>query len=80
LSVRSDPHFLTPDQRHQRAASSAEFVEMDDEDRKVLKSIATGDESWYFIHVRSRNGTSQCNLVGLRETEGSESENAKNRG
>jgi hypothetical protein len=39
------PHLLTPDQKHQRAASSVEFVEMTDDDRNVLKRIATGEES-----------------------------------
>jgi hypothetical protein len=39
------PHLLRPDQKHQRAASSVEFVEMNDDDRNVLKRIVTGDES-----------------------------------
>jgi hypothetical protein len=38
-------HLLTPDQKHQRAASSVEFVEMIDDDRTVLKMIVTDDES-----------------------------------
>jgi hypothetical protein len=41
---------LSPDQRHQRAASSVEFVEMIDEVRNVLKLIVTGDESWCFMY------------------------------
>jgi hypothetical protein len=32
-------HLLTPDQKHQRAASSVEFVEMIDEDRNVSKGL-----------------------------------------
>jgi hypothetical protein len=42
-------HFLTPDQKHQRAASSVEFVEMIDDDRNVLKRTVTGDEGWCFL-------------------------------
>jgi hypothetical protein len=42
-------HLLTPEQKHQRAASSVEFVGMVD-DRNVLKRIVTGDESWCFMH------------------------------
>jgi hypothetical protein len=41
---------LIPDQKHQRAASSAEFVEMIDDYRNVLKRIVTGDESWCFMY------------------------------
>jgi hypothetical protein len=36
---------LTPDQKHQRAASSVEFVEMIDDNRNILKSIVTSDEN-----------------------------------
>jgi hypothetical protein len=42
--ARFVPHMLKPDQKHQRAASSAEFVEMND-DRNVFKRIIMGDES-----------------------------------
>jgi hypothetical protein len=31
------PRLLTPDQKHQRTASSVEFVEMIDDDRNVSK-------------------------------------------
>jgi hypothetical protein len=45
------PHLLTPDQKHQRAASSAEFVEVTDDDRKVFfKRTVTGDENWCFMY------------------------------
>jgi hypothetical protein len=44
------PHLLTPDQKHQRAPSSAELVEMIDDDRNVLKSIVTGDKNWCFMY------------------------------
>jgi hypothetical protein len=49
---------------------------MSDDDRNVLKRIVTGDEKLLF-HVRSRNKTSECNSVESKETESSESENAK---
>jgi hypothetical protein len=42
-------HLLTPDQTHQCAALSVEFVEMTD-DRNALKRTVTGDESWCFMH------------------------------
>jgi hypothetical protein len=77
VCARFVPHFLTPDQKLERAESSVEVVEMTDNERKVLKSISTDDESWYFIHVRSRSKTPQCNLVESKETDGSESENSK---
>jgi hypothetical protein len=38
------PHLLTPDEKRQRTASSAEFVEMIDENRNVLKRNVTSDE------------------------------------
>jgi hypothetical protein len=41
---------LTPDQKHQRAASSVEFIEMIDGDRNVLKRIVTEDENWCFVY------------------------------
>jgi hypothetical protein len=41
---------LKPVQKHQRAASSVEFVEMIHEDRNVLKRSVTGDESWCFMY------------------------------
>jgi hypothetical protein len=37
-------HLLTPDQKHERAALSVEFVEVIDDDRNILKRIVTGDE------------------------------------
>jgi hypothetical protein len=43
VCTRFVPHLLTPDQKHQRAASSVEIVEMIDDDRNVLKRIITGD-------------------------------------
>jgi hypothetical protein len=45
-----DFHLLMPDQKHQHAASSVEFIEMTDDDRNVLKRIVTGDESWCFMY------------------------------
>jgi hypothetical protein len=36
-----------PNQKHQRAASSVEYVEMTDDNRNVLKRIVTGDKSWF---------------------------------
>jgi hypothetical protein len=45
VCARFVPHLLMPDQKHQRAASSVEFVDMVDDDRNVLKGIVTGDES-----------------------------------
>jgi hypothetical protein len=44
------PHLLRPDQKHQRAASSVEFVEMTYDDRNVLKGTVTGDESWCIMY------------------------------
>jgi hypothetical protein len=44
------PNLLTLDEKRQRTASSAEFVEMIDEDRNVLKRNVTSDESWCFMH------------------------------
>jgi hypothetical protein len=35
VCARFVPHLLTPDQKHQHAASSVEFVEMVDDDRNV---------------------------------------------
>jgi uncharacterized membrane protein YkgB len=40
---------LTLNQKHRRAASSVEFVEMTDDDRNVLKRIVTGDD-WCFMY------------------------------
>jgi hypothetical protein len=39
-----------PDQKHQRAALSVEFVEMIDDDGSVLKRNITGDESLCFMY------------------------------
>jgi hypothetical protein len=50
VCARFVPHSLTLDQKHQRAALSVEFVEMIDDDRNVLKTIVTGDESWCFMY------------------------------
>jgi hypothetical protein len=44
------PHLLMPDQKHQRAASSVEFVKMIDDTRNVLTRIVTGDGSWCFMY------------------------------
>jgi hypothetical protein len=44
------PHLLTLDLKHQRAASTAEFVEMIDDNINVLERIVTGDESWCFMY------------------------------
>jgi hypothetical protein len=52
------PNFLMLDQKHQRAASSAEFVEMTGDDRSVIKRNVMIDESWRFM-VRPRNKTSE---------------------
>jgi hypothetical protein len=48
------PHLLMPDQKHQRAASSVEFVEMID-NRNVLKRTVTGDENWCFMYDPEAN-------------------------
>jgi hypothetical protein len=42
-------------------------------DRNVLNRIVTG-ESWYFMYNPEKK---ECNLVESKETESSESENAK---
>jgi hypothetical protein len=52
--AHSAPHLLTPDQKHQRAASPVKIVEMTYYERNVLKRIAMVDE---------RKKTSECNLV-----------------
>jgi hypothetical protein len=46
------PHLLMQDQKHQRAASSVEFVEMIHTDRNFVKRIVMDDESWCFMYVR----------------------------
>jgi hypothetical protein len=48
------PHLLTPDQKHQRAASSVKFVEMIDDDRNVLKRTVTGDENCVSCTVQKK--------------------------
>jgi transposase len=48
-------HFLKPDQKPQCTASSVEFVEMIDDDRTVLKSIVTADDSWCFMYDPEAN-------------------------
>jgi hypothetical protein len=50
VCARFVPHLLRPDQKHQHAASSVEFVEMTDDDRNVLKRTVTGDESCWFMY------------------------------
>jgi hypothetical protein len=50
VCARFVSHLLTPDLKHQRAASSVEFVEMIGDNRNVLKSIIAGDESWCFVY------------------------------
>jgi hypothetical protein len=42
VCARFVPHLLTPDQKHQRAASSVEFVEMTDDGRNGLKRFVNG--------------------------------------
>jgi hypothetical protein len=37
---------LTPDQKHQRTASSVEIVDMTDDNRNVLQITVTGYASW----------------------------------
>jgi hypothetical protein len=44
------PHLLTPEQKHQRAASYAEFLEMIDDARDVLNRIVAGNKSWCFMY------------------------------
>jgi hypothetical protein len=41
---------LAPYQKHHRAASSVEFVEMIHEDRNILNRNVTDDESWCFMY------------------------------
>jgi hypothetical protein len=48
VCARFVPYLLTPDQKHQRAASSVELVEITDTDRNVFKRIVMGDESLCF--------------------------------
>jgi hypothetical protein len=48
--ARFVPNLLTLDQKHQRAASSVEFVEMIYDYINVLKTIVIGDESWSFMY------------------------------
>jgi hypothetical protein len=50
MSTHFVPRLLTPDQKHQCAASSVEFVEMIVDDRNVLKRIVTGDEIRRFMY------------------------------
>jgi hypothetical protein len=50
VCARFIPHLLIPDQKHQHAASSVEFVELIDDDRNVLKRIVTNAESWCFMY------------------------------
>jgi hypothetical protein len=50
VCARFVPHLLKPDQKHQRAASSVEFVEIIDDVINVLKKIVTGDEIWCFVY------------------------------
>jgi hypothetical protein len=64
---------LTPNQKHQRAASSDEFVEMIDDDRSVLERIVMKAG----VSCTIQKQTSECNLVESKETESSQSENAK---
>jgi hypothetical protein len=53
------PHLFTPDEKHQHAASSVEFVEMIGDDRNVLKRIATGDEFGVLCTIQKWNVTVQ---------------------
>jgi hypothetical protein len=46
---------LTPDQKQQHPPSSVEFVEVLDDDRNILKRIAMGDESLYFMYDPETN-------------------------
>jgi hypothetical protein len=54
------PRLLKPDQNLLRAESSVEFVATIDDDRNVLKTMITGDESWYFtfdLETKRQNAT-----------------------
>jgi hypothetical protein len=60
VCARFVSYLLTPYQKHQRATSSVEFVEMIDGDRNVLKRILMGDESWCFTYnpeIKRQNAT-----------------------
>jgi hypothetical protein len=73
VCTRFVPRLLTSDQKHQRAASSVEFVEMTDDDRNVFKRTV-----WNLVfRLRSRNTSSECNFAESKETESSETENVK---
>jgi uncharacterized protein (DUF2237 family) len=50
VCARFVSNFLTPDQKHQRAASSVEFDEIVGGDRNVLKTIVTSDEICGFMY------------------------------
>jgi hypothetical protein len=50
VCARFVPHLLTPDQKHQHAASSVELVEMIDDDRNASKRIVKWDENCCFIY------------------------------
>jgi hypothetical protein len=60
VRARFVPRLLTPDKKHQRSASSAEFVETIDDERNVSKRIVTGDEKVGVSCAGSRNKTSEC--------------------
>jgi hypothetical protein len=78
VCARFVPRFLTPDQKHQRAPSSVEFVEMTDDDRNVLNRIVTVDESCCFMYD-SGNKTSECNLVELKKPKAQKMRTQKSR-
>jgi hypothetical protein len=65
-----------PDQKHHHAALSVESVGMTDDDRDVVERTLNKQGKLMF-HVQSRNKMSECNVLESKETEFSESKNAK---
>jgi hypothetical protein len=59
---------LTPNQKHQRAALSVEFVEMIDGDINVLKRIVIGDESWCFMYNSETKRKLRAQMVKMQKS------------
>jgi len=54
LCARFVPHYLTPEQREDRAKSCQDIIAMADADKILFNKIITGDETWCFS-LRPRN-------------------------
>ncbi|KAJ4427673.1 hypothetical protein ANN_25322 [Periplaneta americana] len=48
ICSRFVPHKLTDEQKAKRMETSGDFISMCDQDPLVLKTIVTGDETWYY--------------------------------